>query len=341
MNIIALVDFKSFTLGKNDNDRRLDKVIRIFAENLSLAEIYKYLRKGLIKLNGKKAKPDARVYENDVLLVADFILTQNIQNETKNKNAKNLNKKHLGCAELENAVVFENQHILIINKGYDVSVHGKADSLDKKVAEYYKAHINEGSLSFKPGPLHRLDRKTTGLLCFSMSLEGARWFSENIKTHMIQKKYAAIVCGRLLEKELWTDEIKKNEGKRGFKTVMARELSDTESDDFKTAVTEVSPVAYGSYKNQSITLALFDIKTGRTHQIRSQSALHSHPLLGDSAYGGKRILSSDSKQDFYLTAIEICFPLENPLGLPPKIKLDLPNEFKNFLTSCSITNLEL
>ena len=50
------MDFKTFTAAKNDDGRRLDKIIRIFAPDTTLSEVYKYIRKGLIKINGKKAK---------------------------------------------------------------------------------------------------------------------------------------------------------------------------------------------------------------------------------------------------------------------------------------------
>lgn len=337
------MDFKDFTLGKNDDNRRLDKVIRIFAASLSLSELYKYLRKGLIKVNGKKAKPEIKVFENDKISIASFIFEKNLneKNGLCSDNASCPSSALSSSASLPSlSVVFENAHILIIDKPYDIAVHGKPDSLDKAVEVYFKEKNNDASLSFKPGPLHRLDRKTTGLLCFSMSLEGARWFSQNIKSHNIQKKYAALVSGKLLKSERWEDEIKKIDDNKSFKTVDAKnfDLSSEAGSGYKKAVTIVSPAGYGKYEGQDVTLVYFDIKTGRTHQIRAQSALHQHPLLGDTAYGGKKI---KGKRDFYLTACQLSFPEENPLGLPSLVKLPFPEDFKNFLTSCYIKDFGL
>ena len=332
------MDFKDFTLGKNDDNRRLDKVIRIFAASLSLSEVYKYLRKGLIKLNGKKAKPDTKVFEKDVISIAGFILDKGTG---KSDNASCPPAPAADLPAL--SVVYENSHILIIDKPYDIAVHGKSDSLDKAVEQYYSLHKKEASLSFKPGPLHRLDRKTTGLLCFSMSLEGARWFSENIRTHNIQKKYAALVCGKLLKAERWEDQIKKLDDDKSFKTVSARKASAAEDggdEGYKTAISQVTPIAYGRYGEKDLTLVSVDIKTGRTHQIRAQFALHKHALLGDTAYGGAKI-AGKPERDFFLTAYELSFPKDNPLGLPASVRLPFPKDFKNFLTSCFIKDFGL
>ena len=84
------MEFKDFTAGPDDKGRRLDKIIRIFLNNTPLTEIYKLLRKGLIKLNHKKAKPEARVEEGDVISIAEFILK--IRKEKAGKNQKQIQK---------------------------------------------------------------------------------------------------------------------------------------------------------------------------------------------------------------------------------------------------------
>lgn len=323
------MDFKDFTAGKDDSDRRLDRVLRIFLQEKGLPEIYKLLRKGLIKLNHKKAKPETHVFEGDVISIAAFLFDENstAENEAPSENQNNEKLK----------IVFENEHLLIIDKPYDRTVHGKTDGLYQDVLSYLKNNpsYTNSSLSFTPGPLHRLDRRTTGLLVFSKSLEGARWFTEGIKNHTIQKKYYGLVQGKLSEKEDWKDFITDSgENDDGFYKVEAKsEVSENEKS--AACKTTATPISFGKQNGQEYTLAEFSIKTGRKHQIRSQSALHKHPLAGDTAYGAKKLTGSPSR-DFYLQAYCLKFPKENPLGLPDCIKISLSPDFIGQLQCCGI-----
>ena len=199
------------------------------------------------------------------------------------------------------------------------------------------------SLSFTPGPLHRLDRRTTGLLVFSKSLEGARWFTEGIKNHTIQKKYYGLVQGKLSEKEDWKDFITDNgENDDGFYTVKAQtQNSQNPENGAAECITTATPLAHGTAQGKSFTLVEYTIKTGRKHQIRSQSALHKYPLAGDTAYGAASLNGINEKKhsarEFYLQAYCLSFP-ENPLGLPPQIKIRLSPDFIEQLQCCGIDN---
>lgn len=314
------MDFKVLTIQNDDDGRRFDKIVKSVFPEKGLGEINGIIRKGLVKLNGKKAKNDTRVSEGDEFKAASFLFSE----ASSTVKAPLAEKKVEYNPDFE--IVFKNQHLLFINKAYDTTVHGFNDSIDGKVKEFYAATSLSTSISFKPGPLHRLDKKTTGLLCFSWSLEGARWFSENIKTHTIKKYYLGIVEGKLLNKEKWEDKIEKSESddEKNFHTVEI-------SDEGKNAITFAEPLKYGLYKNREITLVKFLIETGRTHQIRFQSSLKGHPLLGDTAYGGTKIDKTEGiNQDFFLHAKKLEIG-ENPLSLPAEISCEESRDFKDFL----------
>ena len=68
------MQFSDFNASKDDDGRRLDRIARKFVSGKNLSEIYSLIRKGLIKINHKKAKPDSRVLEGDVVSFADFII---------------------------------------------------------------------------------------------------------------------------------------------------------------------------------------------------------------------------------------------------------------------------
>ena len=321
------MDFLEFNAGIDDNDRRIDKVLRNFIKDVPLSSIYKYIRKNLIKINNKKTTQDYRVKTGDIISIAAFIINDFSENQSESNNLQKNEETNLK-KDLE--IVFQNEDILILNKPYDILVHGSDNSLDKQVENYYKK-INQNkskSLSFTPGPLHRLDRKTTGLLSFSLSLNGARWFSENIKNHTIQKKYVSVVQNKLLHQEEWIDYIEKKSDKDNSKFHKVEVSKLKENDEQKKCITKITPVKYGKYKNKDITFVEIEIKTGRMHQIRAQASLHNHPLLGDTAYGGLKL--EDFSQDFFLHAKELIFPSENPINLPKTVNATLPQPFLEF-----------
>lgn len=329
------MDFKEFTAGKDDDGRRFDRLLRIFLPELKLNEIYKIIRKGLVKINQKKAKPETHISQGDIIFIADFLLNHN-----------SLNKESAISGEIpgesqnnrlpELKIIFENEHLLIIDKPYGISVHGSEhnnDCLAKAVSAYYennKKDVSSASLSFRPGPLHRLDRNTSGLLVFSMSLEGAKWFSSAIKNHTIQKKYFGLAEGKLEKAEIWEDKLADASAtESGFHTV-------AENENGQKAITTATPLAWGKLENKDLTLVEYSIKTGRKHQIRAQSQIHNHPLAGDKAYGGHSY--KGLKREYYLQAFCLILPQNNPLDLPSQIKMKLSSDFLQVLQYCEIKN---
>jgi 23S rRNA pseudouridine955/2504/2580 synthase len=171
-------------------------------------------------------------------------------------------------------ILWESEDYLVLNKPRGALVHG-AESLD----EYVKAYLFEKtppSLSFSPGPLHRLDRNTTGVLFFSKSITGARVFSEALRKRRVSKKYLALLEGKPSGAPVWRDTLSRIADGRTA-------LIDRDAPEGKEAETEVRPLIFqGTY-----TLCLVTLHTGRTHQIRAQASAHGHPLAGDKKYGGK------------------------------------------------------
>lgn len=313
------MDFREFTAGADDDNRRLDRIIRKISGKENLSGLYKAIRKGLVKLNGKKTEVSEHVFKGDKIKVPEFLL----QDESSE------NKKSCSvCAKKTDfQIIFQNEDLLVINKPYDVPVHGSADSLEKSAVEFYREKFPEKkSISFTPGPLHRLDRKTTGLLAFSMSLAGARWFSENIASHSIKKVYSAVFQGKITEAQKWTDFISKEYSEESsFQTV---KVAGTQlSEKYAVAETEIFPLRHFEYKGIPCTIADIEIKTGRTHQIRAQAAFHGFPLLGDTAYGGTEITAG---QDFFLHAKTLFFPENRLPGLPRKLDAKPPFAFEKF-----------
>ncbi len=316
------MDFTIFTAGADDGGRRADRIIKAFLPGQSLSSIYKIMRKGLIKVDGKKVSPDEKILEGSQIKIASFLL------EKSESASSHVSEKKID----DGLVLFRNEDLLILNKPYDIPVQSGGNSkttlTDLVLSDWeYSQSERKESLSFKPGPLHRLDRRTSGIIVFSQSLKGAKYFSEGIKNHNIKKTYIALVEGRLSKSEEWNDFIDSeqtaNEHSNDFKKVTVRTNLIGESSGEKSARTFAEPLAFSSYKKREVTLVKFKIGTGRKHQIRAQSAFHGHPLLGDTAYGAADI-SKDAENAggrlLYLHACLLEFPPENPCGIPQKIE---------------------
>jgi len=296
LNLIACVD---------DSGRRLDRVLRKAMRQTPLSAIHRMLRQGLVLVDGRKASPDRRVLAGETITVqvTEYEGASNEQFAAKKESS------HLGLPE----ILFEDSGLLILNKPAGLSVHGK-DSADNLVQSYLGPKLCP-SLSFKPGPLHRLDRPSSGVLVFSASLEGAQRFSEMMRDGKIKKQYLAVVEGQVENREVWKDDLFRD---ARVKKSFIGNLSENNTNHVKGkhALTKVKALI----GNNERSLVLFEIETGRTHQIRAQSASRRHPLLGDKKYGGSPLSGG-----FLLHA----WRLYLPPPFPPLVEAPLPENFTN------------
>lgn len=341
------MDFIEFFATSDDSGKRFDRIARRVVSSENLSSVYKQMRKGFIKLNGKKAAPETRVTSGDVIAVAKFLLPGG---ETHLQNGA-------GSTVPQDAfpypIVFQNDALLVIDKPYDIPVQPSKNG-EQSVAQVVAEYSKNKSLSFTPAPLHRLDRRTTGLLVCSQNIEGARWFSEQLASHNIKKTYLALVEGVLEKTEIWEDEIiamddKASSSAKKFHTVEIAPIADesalanvpataesspTAGVSAKRAVTKASPLSHGTFNRLPVTLVAFEIETGRKHQIRAQSASHGYPLLCDTSYGAV-VSPTTFSQKLFLHAWKISFPT-NEIGIPAEITCPLPQNFKKILSQLLI-----
>ncbi|MCL2410667.1 MAG: RluA family pseudouridine synthase [Treponema sp.] len=310
------------TTGENDKGRRLDKILRKALPDHPLALIHRLLRRRKVLVNGKPAKADDRIDCNVKITILSLK-----ENPSPLQQQLPL-RQHLPVRQ-QLQIIWEGEGLIAINKPSGLAVHGP-DSLDTLVGSYLIGKISK-SLSFKPGPLHRLDKPSSGIVVFSTSLEGAHIFSLAMRQRKIQKTYLAIVKGIVKKEEIWHDELVRDKARK--KTFLTTENN---SKDAKHAITKVIPLA----SKNGFSLIQVEITTGRTHQIRTQAAAHGYPLLGDVKYGGmgndQRMTSYKSaslrqKTQFYLHAWRLTF-------LGQLIEAQIPDEFSKKLAELGLAD---
>ena len=326
--ICYILMYMELITGENDRGRRLDRVLRKALPDLPLALIHRLLRQGQVFVAGKAAKAQDRLESAVTISIPSL---KNDQKSIKTSTNGKLSIPKKGFIEQKHGknannlpsleILWEGTGLLAVNKPVGLAVHGH-ESLDTIVQTYLEGKI-PSSLSFRPGPLHRLDKPSSGIVVFSTSLEGARLFTSLLRERKARKTYLAIVEGVVEKEEIWEDElVRDREKKKTF--VKSRNASNLSGEPkwreapLLNAITKVTPLSV----QNGCSLIQAEIATGRTHQIRAQAAAHGHPLTGDLKYKEQRKKSKGHHVEFFLHAWRLEF-------LEYLIEAPVPGKFRD------------
>ena len=171
-------------------------------------------------------------------------------------------------------VVYEDNHIIVVVKPFNVLSQGDSTgdkSIYDMVKEYIKIKYNKPGNVYL-GLVHRLDRPVGGLMVFARTSKAATRLSKYFSTHEIDKRYLAIVKGKVDNRGEFFDKIDKDSNGNSFI-----------SDSGKDALLKYECIEYN--EKNDFSLVAIKLMTGRHHQIRIQFASRGHYLLGDQRYG--------------------------------------------------------
>jgi 23S rRNA pseudouridine955/2504/2580 synthase len=277
---------KEIVIQKNQEGQTIYKFVRKYFSSAPLSFIEKLFRIRDVKVNKVRVNKTYVVKKDD--LVQIYVTDQQLEDFNK--------PQEITSSKQKPNIIYEDENILVCNKPSGLLVHG--DEKEKRITLtnivlsylYDKGEYDpKDSHGFTPGPAHRIDRNTSGLVIFGKTIKALQELEDLFKERdSLHKYYYALVCGHpdkkgKIDKPLYKDENK------GIVYVRSIEKGG------KSALTTYEVVE--EFNKYSLVEAC--ILTGRTHQIRVHFASIDHPLLGDSKYGNFNMNKEFSKKFDY------------------------------------------
>jgi len=257
-------------IDKNEDGSRLDRVLvrRIGSEKRSL--IMRLIRKGNVRVNGKRCKPETHVQVDD-----EIYLPNSLRGESEPRSSDEIPASLLRKVEsLE--ILFEDEWLLAVHKPVGMVVHGGSGH-GAGLIEALKEVRGLTDLRLA----HRLDRDTSGVLLLAKNLEALRKLTESFRERDMQKTYFAWVQGHPYPH---AGRMKSNLSKG---VVVGGERMVIDDEEGKESITDYQVVLEAEKAGLDYALVALNPHSGRTHQLRVQLQSEGHAILGDPKYAEK------------------------------------------------------
>jgi 23S rRNA pseudouridine955/2504/2580 synthase len=281
--------------------QRLDNFLMARLRGIPRSKIYRIVRKGEVRVNKGRVKPDTRLEAGDQVRIPPVVKPEKPTSSIPGDRVQ---------AVMEGAVIFENDELLVVNKPSGIAVHG-GSGLSFGLIEVLRAARPEARFLEL---VHRLDRDTSGLVMVAKKRSTLRFLQDELRRREVHKHYHALVSGHwadgvsevaepLLRYEMANGERRVRVDADGKPSLTRYRVLDTWPG---YSLVEASPV------------------TGRTHQIRVHCAYAGHPIAGDDKYmdaasqrvfrrlGGNRLMLHARSLQFRLPGGEQWLQLEAP-----------------------------
>ncbi len=276
-------------VDEGSTGQRIDNFLLKQLKGVPKTRIYRILRKGEVRVNRKRIKPDYRLHEGDVVRIPPIRVGDK---------PETLPPSDRVLQQLRDSILYEDEGLLVLNKPSGLAVHG-GSGLSYGVIEGLRALRPEARFLELA---HRLDRDTSGCLVVAKKRSVLRAFHTLLREGGMDKVYLTLVMGRWKGGGRRIDApLRKNELKSGERVVRV-------SKDGKPSLSIFTPVTI--YKGCS--LMRVKLITGRTHQVRVHAQYSGHPIAGDVKYGDdafNRDMARQGLKRLFLHAAQLHFTL--------------------------------
>ncbi len=257
-----------YTIPPELSDRRLDQAAAELMPEHSRSRLQSWIKSGALTVNGKARKPRDKVMLNDVL---ELDAEPEVQVTWE-------------AEPITLDIVYEDEHLLVINKPAGLVVHPAAGHADGTLVNALLNHAPEVENLPRAGIVHRLDKDTSGIMVVARSLIAHTSLVNQLQERTMGREYEAVVVGSLTGGATIDAPIGRHPQDRKRMAVVS---------SGKPAVTHYRLIE----RFAAHTHVRCKLESGRTHQIRVHMTHVRHPLVGDPAYGGRLRLPKGTTEE--------------------------------------------
>ncbi len=304
---VRLIEISAAQLGQ-----RLDNFLIKQLGNVPRTRIYRIIRKGEVRVNKKRCKPEYKLQTGDQVRIPPLRLE--LENHDKLQPSTRL------LTRLEQAVVYENAHILVIDKPAGLAVHA-GSGISHGIIDAMRLLRTDTDIEL----VHRLDRDTSGCLLFAKHRQALLALQSMLLDKSLGKNYCALVKGNwpaeLTEIRLALKKFHLPNGERRMRVDSAG----------KAALSRIRLLQSG----KQFSVIRVELVTGRTHQIRVHCQAQGHEIAGDDKYGDaafNRMMRKRGIKRLMLHAASLELPHSD---YTPEIVINaaLPSQFEKLLNT--------
>lgn len=256
-------------IDENEDGSRLDRVLlREFGQNRR-SLIMRLIRKGNVRINGKRSKPQDRLHIEDTVFVPASL--REVEGATPVATITKIRVPE---------ILYQDNALMVLNKPAGMVVHGGSKH-ETGLIEQLKIHFQCDSLRLA----HRLDRDTSGCLLLARQLPALRHLTEQFRERGAHKTYLAWVEGHPFP------TAGRIESRLAKGRLQGGERMVVDHEEGKTAQTDFQTILQRNWDGWPVSLLALSPQSGRTHQLRVHMQQEGHAILGDQKYAEKESLA--------------------------------------------------